>query len=103
PAAPGNADPAAALFGESLSEREALLLELAALAAATDPARAARMARGSLANGVNPPLAATLLNIRASNQKLADELFRQAMAAAQRQSAPPGIAIMMLAPYVFPQ
>lgn len=86
----------------SQNEQSTLLLQMATSVADADPERAAQMAISSLNSGVNPALLLTLLSIRRKNPALADNIFRSAMLAAQRDSARMMVSIRALASYVFP-
>jgi hypothetical protein len=102
PDAPAGPDPTQGLLGNFQNERARHQLDLAARAAETDPARAARMARETLPGGVNMMFVPTLNRIRERDPKLADDVFRQALATVQNGKALPAFSLSLLGQYVFP-
>jgi len=84
------------------SEQASLYLQTALAIVETDPQRAAQLAKSSLSSGVDPMLIPVLQAIKRKNAALADDLFINALSAAQRNSSQPTANIAVLASYVFP-
>ncbi|MFN2454838.1 MAG: hypothetical protein ABR577_11520 [Pyrinomonadaceae bacterium] len=88
-------------FGHQ-SERSTLYLQQALALVETDPVRAAEFAKLSLNGGIGLLFPGVLLALRIKETKLADDLFVDALAVAERDAATAMTNVSLLSPYVFP-
>jgi tetratricopeptide (TPR) repeat protein len=102
PDAPTKDNSALTQFFGAQSQQSQVAMELALELASTDPQRAAQMAQASLQSGINMMFPQVLQKIQQKEPELADRLFLQALAAAQKDTARPTMKLLLLAPYAFP-
>ena len=90
------------MSGAAASMQGMLYVQLADSIVAKDPQRSAHLVRISLNSGINPLSIKVCSEIRLKDPLLADDLFRQALSVAQKDTDMSTEVISWMVPYLFP-